>query len=97
MGDEYDAWLAAALREGERRIRRRAAAHAGGAADAALAPPQRAARALGHILAALAAEARVEALIDAAACDAWLAAARPSDDRDERGESGPAAAVGLAE
>jgi len=85
MGDGYDTWLAAALRDSERRIRRRGAPHTGWAADAALAPPQRAARVLRHILAALATEARVEALIDAAACDAWLAATRPSDDRPGRG------------
>jgi hypothetical protein len=66
----YEAWLAAALLETECRVA--PAVSAPRRAEMALGPRERAAVALGHVVASLATEARVEAAIDA------LAAARGS-------------------
>jgi hypothetical protein len=68
----YEAWLAAALRQTERRVwPNRATATCRREAETDLTPEQRARVVLGRVLATLAAEAQIEAAIEAAGCDAW--------------------------
>lgn len=78
-GDGYEAWMEAALRQLDQLAQRRGGpllAHSAGE----LAPHERAALVLDRVVAALATEARIEATIDAATCEAWLAAGCARDD-----------------